>query len=43
MESVTVDGTINIKATGASYLKYRGDAVITNQDLKDAFPVVKDQ
>jgi hypothetical protein len=33
---LTVNGKINIKASGASALRYQGDATIESQDLKDA-------
>ena len=39
--ALTVDQEIDVEASGASILRYRGDAVITNQDLSGASSVKK--
>ena len=38
---LTVNGKINIKASGASILRYKGNGTIESQDLKDASKVFK--
>ena len=38
---LTVNGKINIRASGASILRYKGDATIQSQNLKDASTVIK--
>ena len=39
--SLTINEEIDIEASGASILKYKGNAVITNQDLSGASSVKK--
>jgi hypothetical protein len=41
LAELTVNGKINIKASGASILRYKGDGTIESQDLRNASEVIK--
>ncbi|MEE9462634.1 MAG: DUF2807 domain-containing protein [Bacteroidales bacterium] len=41
LAELTVNGKINIKASGASILRYKGNGTLESQDLKDASKVIK--